>query len=185
VEIDPIGQAGGLNQYAYAGQNPVQWIDPSGLVYHKSYLIPGENDPNLVKYVNGYILSQNYNLIVAHGSPDGWFTGAEGGVGIMPEYAAQNMLGYDNQNDPSKNYDPKQETIVVACKGGTTGAALQVAKEIHHEVLAYPQDITYPRDANGQPDLTKPPIDARGNPAQLIRIFPDPIGPRAPSAPKP
>jgi RHS repeat-associated protein len=30
IESDPIGLAGGLTPTAYAGQNPTQWIDPSG-----------------------------------------------------------------------------------------------------------------------------------------------------------
>jgi len=32
ISADPIGYAGGMNQYGYAGNNPVDRIDPSGLI---------------------------------------------------------------------------------------------------------------------------------------------------------
>jgi RHS repeat-associated protein len=31
ISRDPIGEAGGINIYAYVGDNPVTWIDPLGL----------------------------------------------------------------------------------------------------------------------------------------------------------
>ncbi|CCG19221.1 RHS family protein, partial [Taylorella asinigenitalis 14/45] len=34
ISLDPIGLMGGLNNYQYA-PNPVEWVDPWGLVYGK------------------------------------------------------------------------------------------------------------------------------------------------------
>ena len=31
ITRDPIGFTGGINQYAYVGNNPVNWVDPDGL----------------------------------------------------------------------------------------------------------------------------------------------------------
>lgn|GEM_PF-3814585 len=37
---DPLGSAGGLNLYQYVGNNPVKWVDPSGLVVASCQDIP-------------------------------------------------------------------------------------------------------------------------------------------------
>jgi RHS repeat-associated protein len=42
VTSDPIGLAGGLNTYAYAGGNPVMYADPMGLDYWKEGSVKGE-----------------------------------------------------------------------------------------------------------------------------------------------
>ena len=40
LETDPLGLAAGVNTYAYAGQNPLRNVDPSGL-----QVVPEEDDP--------------------------------------------------------------------------------------------------------------------------------------------
>jgi uncharacterized protein RhaS with RHS repeats len=42
LEADPIGQAGGINVYTYARDNPVRWTDPDGLLAtaHEFLLYP-------------------------------------------------------------------------------------------------------------------------------------------------
>ena len=41
ISKDPIGFAGGVNLYNYVGGNPVNWIDPQGLVNWSSVLTGG------------------------------------------------------------------------------------------------------------------------------------------------
>jgi uncharacterized protein RhaS with RHS repeats len=47
ISEDPIGLAGGINQFAYAGNNPVNWGDPLGLIrkcIEKLILVTAYND---------------------------------------------------------------------------------------------------------------------------------------------
>ncbi len=38
---DPLGEAGGMNLYAFVGNNPVNWVDPWGLLYAEQYAVGG------------------------------------------------------------------------------------------------------------------------------------------------
>ncbi len=40
IEQDPIGEAGGLNLYAYVGSSPTLWVDPTGLARESSFKGP-------------------------------------------------------------------------------------------------------------------------------------------------
>ncbi len=59
VNEDPAGFAGGINLYAFAGNDPVNGSDPSGLSPESCYWVPADNTHSggigiLIIYGNGY-----------------------------------------------------------------------------------------------------------------------------------
>jgi RHS repeat-associated protein len=134
VSADPIGFCGGMNLYGYVGGDPVNWVDPWGLV----------NINLLPKGSPGYDTAEKYN------SPDGRFT-VQGhgdsnppsiygpdGKSISPQVLADRIKG-------DKNYTPGQGVELVSCetgKGGDNSYAKQLAKALGDTVWA-PTDVVH------------------------------------------
>jgi RHS repeat-associated protein len=74
MQTDPIGQAGGMNIYAYVGGDPVNMVDPSGLVR------------SVARYDNcrntGRRDEQGRQIMVCWNNPVGGDIGVQGGGGI-------------------------------------------------------------------------------------------------------
>jgi RHS repeat-associated protein len=138
IEADPSGFRGGLNLYAYAGQNPTEAIDPFGLAYFKNYLDPNKNPAALYQWAESY--QPNMNIIIAHSTSNGMFADSDNpkiATAIDPVAAAQDMM-----NDSS--YDPSVPTEVIVCSGANNDAVKAFAKTLGGTVWAPTTDITYP-----------------------------------------
>jgi hypothetical protein len=187
VEADPRGFGGGYNLYAYAGQNPMQFIDSSGLNYYKSWLDPlnPTNGWQLVSWAGTYYPA-GLNMINAHATSEGQLADAYDKYNIIdPSVAVQDMLATTGNSDPSDSYDPSLDTLVLGCNTAMNGAARSVAHALHRSVLGTIGTITYPGDFNS-PAYGEPPVSpVNGSPGQyqpatIVRVYPEPVGPSAP-----
>jgi RHS repeat-associated protein len=68
VESDPIGLAGGVTSYAYAGNDPINFFDPNGL--RQVNLFNMGRDSTLYYRANQYFDIPGACLVYAHGGPD-------------------------------------------------------------------------------------------------------------------
>ena len=56
LQTDPMGYGDGMNWYAYCGNNPLSFVDPSGLmqvVTGKYWILPGFHTPDTAMFFNG------------------------------------------------------------------------------------------------------------------------------------
>lgn len=109
IQRDPIGESGGLNLYAYVGNNPVNKIDPFGLQNPVSSTLPGfagawNSDPygpNGSFYGAGYLYTPE---IIPYSGPNGifFFAGGElpapGGAGAAMDYEGATFLDLNSRS---------------------------------------------------------------------------------------
>jgi RHS repeat-associated protein len=129
LESDPLGLAGGMNTYVYAGANPVNSVDPFGLREDLIFAVPGSDQWN-----SFYTAPPEPNVFTvgAHGNPYG--IADVNGHRISAEELAAIIRS-------SSNYHEGEEVRLDACNTGVNPGSIegsfaqQLANALHAPVL--------------------------------------------------
>lgn len=139
ISRDPIGEEGGINLYGYVGNNPINAIDPLGLV--NLYLMGGSSQQG--RAAAGFN-PPGYYSVAAHGNPsqvaDQRFQKPDANGNYDPKDAPRltpKELADLIRSQP--DYKPGQPVFLVACstgKGGDKSFAQKLANELGADVTA-------------------------------------------------
>jgi len=82
---DPIGLAGGVNLYAYAGNNPIRFSDPFGLTECGQETSCAQSGPDSTKTATPVTSVQSYSMWLGVGQVGGFTLGLanDGGTGML------------------------------------------------------------------------------------------------------
>jgi uncharacterized protein RhaS with RHS repeats len=108
ITKDPIGFKGGVNLYSYVGQNPVNWIDPSGLLVEVIIWQPVGWGGSSFGHVSTNLNGTTYSY-----GPQG--------MSVMPtaDYLSRNS--FRDGVGAVLNLTPSQEASVQACLNESQG----------------------------------------------------------------
>ena len=113
VTRDPIGYRGGINLYAYCGNNPVTRNDPMGLASCDQLLAQQSAAQQMIKLMNAQLQSTNQAIIAA--------TNGKSSVSL-------DNIGLTGANSEEGNVDPNAVVDATSTAGGIVDAASQAAK---------------------------------------------------------
>ena len=104
ISADPIGLDGGMNLYAYVGNDPVNWVDPWGLYTEIIIWHPVTWTSSSFGHVSSNVNGTNYSW-----TPDGWDTNPS-----ASDYA-QRQEGFRSGVGTILKLTPDQEKKMVEC----------------------------------------------------------------------
>ena len=111
---DPIGISGGLNQYVFCANNPVNFIDPLGLLTIQVGLTGNVGAGTGV----GGSAGAAFSLSWSHGLQFGYYASAEGGghMGMSAGFGIENQFSANGQIS-----DLRGTTLMLGGEGGVLG----------------------------------------------------------------
>ena len=155
---DPIGEEGGLNLYGYVGNNPINVIDPLGLVNLNL------NIGSTAAIYDNYGNYKNNSYYTVAGHSDGHFVSDDtvAGTPLTPE-----MLGNLIKSDPNYHGQPIKLYSCNTGSGGDNSFAAKLSNYLNGAPIIAPNNVVWgeevaPRQSNdpqspsyNTPDRTK------------------------------
>ena len=126
IEQDPIGEAGGLNLYAYVGSSPTLWVDPTGLAREGvGGSVIGRGPVNR---------TSQRQIIVDGMSTSDMLTGSSGGwLDWASSHQTDNAVpSFDLDKDQKREAKKAAKTAIAAAESGEVGDSVDaIALSLH------------------------------------------------------
>jgi RHS repeat-associated protein len=174
ISQDPIGFRGGVNLYAYVEGDPVNWVDPLGLIDMNLF------DPSDSLYTNSKQYERDgYFTVGGHGISGSTIDNADNPTQnpslntLLPRQLAEMML-----NNKKYNYKKGTPVMLISCKvgmGGTDSFAQKLADILCVEVIAANSNVgvtargEFRLLGSGYDNSTIPATEV---PAKMITFYP-------------
>ncbi len=189
ITADPIGLAGGLNNYQYV-KSPTGWVDPLGLadvpmacacsdgntsflasgstIYHGEHSTAIGSDPATLGNFQQAIDTGNGHNVIVHGSrPD---YDSQGGIFFVDGNATHTQQIVDALLS-NPDYKPGSPVCLGSCWSGSNGTAQELAKAINAPVTAPTRPVRFNQNSGQWEQMSDAMMMRRY--ADLIHIKPE------------